>query len=653
MSATVRVQWCEFFYILSFLLYTCPHRAMAAELDYSTFVIWQYWMTILRLLSAAAAFGCYLVDIILIGVWGYWVAQTILVQLWFTVAILVLVIINDTYMYVLSSVQVTCSFTTRGYTYIACIGTQTLISITSIIMSIIGAVDPTTPNFEARLVNVLCLPSSFGLLILLLSTTFSLRTRHQVHWVALWKTNTKDAFLGTMECSQSSNGFLGLMGRPRDTTILHRRIISISGHRISKSLSRALFRRIRPVETKGYALARNGFALLAMGILIFRTITVLIWAQNKLSTRISYRTCRTSPYIQNMQVLVQFGSAGNQGSAQNIKVEVWKQSNKTIDSCKQAVAFSNYPQFSPLDLLMYTCNSSSVDDWGFANGPHIYHFKARSADGSNLTLNDMPLIWLTDKGDNVDGKFNGAISPSYTAPWQLTPGYHTEAEAGWISRGFISSSIWRDLALNSDPEYTYISLYPIDDLATRPFQNATTATARVHATFKPGLSYLQDKKAFDEFTSGGNRPPYFGRNGCDFVEDYRSGSVLDVLGSVGGLFAILQSIHVLLFGRPLFWGVMGTKLINPFGLLGSFGSDSFERRLYETYGREPTRDNPDCIQTTAFLRDFVLDFGPLQNRVDKCQQQMQLVGIVRLVPKGNRIPTFFQTRSNRMRGEIA
>lgn len=51
-----------------------------------------------------------------------------------------------------------------------------------------------------------------------------------------------------------------------------------------------------------------------------------------------------------------------------------------------------------------------------------------------------------------------------------------------------------------------------------------------------------------------NGPPQFL---CQVVEDYRAGSPLDVLGSIGGLLALLQGIHIFLFGRPLFWGLFG------------------------------------------------------------------------------------------------
>ncbi|CAE6442415.1 unnamed protein product, partial [Rhizoctonia solani] len=45
---------------------------------------------------------------------------------------------------------------------------------------------------------------------------------------------------------------------------------------------------------------------------------------------------------------------------------------------------------------------------------------------------------------------------------------------------------------------------------------------------------------------------------CDYLQDYRTGTILDVIGSVGGLFALLQAIHVAL-RRTI---IMGTDRSN-------------------------------------------------------------------------------------------
>ncbi|CAE6466819.1 unnamed protein product, partial [Rhizoctonia solani] len=260
-------------------------------------------------------------------------------------------------------------------------------------------------------------------------------------------------------------------------------------------------------------------------------------------------------------------------------------------------------------LLTYECDSSAIFDWNFK--PRTYLITTNSSSQFPLTYEDMPLVWLVNKKEIIHDK--RAVAPFYSTPWRPLPGHHYEIEAGLISRGFISSTIMRDIALNTDPEYTYISLYPITTLVTTPLTNATITTARLRLTMRSGLNYIQDREPFNKLNSNKEYPlveAWADSRACGFIEDYRSGTILDVLGSVGGLFAILQTIHVLLFGRPLLWGHSGTKLINPFGLVGAFDAKDFSHRLRETYGRELTKDNPDPIKTATFLRDFVIDFGP-------------------------------------------
>ncbi|KAG8711666.1 hypothetical protein FRC09_020478 [Ceratobasidium sp. 395] len=107
---------------------------------------------------------------------------------------------------------------------------------------------------------------------------------------------------------------------------------------------------------------------------------------------------------------------------------------------------------------------------------------------------------------------------------------------------------------------------------------------------------------------------YYVPNLCAFVEDYRTGTIFDAIGSIGGLLALLQGVHILLFGRPLFWGFAGAKLISSFGVFGRCHSRGFRRRLRERYHRQPTSgqagDPLDTIRMEAFLRDFVIDLGP-------------------------------------------
>ncbi|KAH7332582.1 hypothetical protein B0J17DRAFT_632222 [Rhizoctonia solani] len=96
----------------------------------------------------------------------------------------------------------------------------------------------------------------------------------------------------------------------------------------------------------------------------------------------------------------------------------------------------------------------------------------------------------------------------------------------------------------------------------------------------------------------------------DSVDDYGESTVLDAIGSVGGLFALLQAAHVIQFGRPMLWGLTGAKLISPFGLVGRCSSKGFKRRLRQQYYHQDTLDNSEAFRVGAFLRDFVMDLGP-------------------------------------------
>ncbi|KAG8716710.1 hypothetical protein FRC08_008952 [Ceratobasidium sp. 394] len=96
--------------------------------------------------------------------------------------------------------------------------------------------------------------------------------------------------------------------------------------------------------------------------------------------------------------------------------------------------------------------------------------------------------------------------------------------------------------------------------------------------------------------------------------------MFDLLGSIGGLLALLQGIHIFLFGRPLFWGMFGAKLLTPFGFVGQFATKTFRQRLQEHYHIRGSQSNTETsdedtdlsntIHMSRFLLDYVLDMGP-------------------------------------------
>jgi hypothetical protein len=77
----------------------------------------------------------------------------------------------------------------------------------------------------------------------------------------------------------------------------------------------------------------------------------------------------------------------------------------------------------------------------------------------------MPFVWLVNSNE-LPSNFSDISENSfevrdYTPPWELLRGSHIEAEAKLITRRFISSSIMKDVILNSEP----VSSVP-DDLIT-------------------------------------------------------------------------------------------------------------------------------------------------------------------------------------------
>ena len=43
------------------------------------------------------------------------------------------------------------------------------------------------------------------------------------------------------------------------------------------------------------------------------------------------------------------------------------------------------------------------------------------------------------------------------------------------------------------------------------------------------------------------------------ITDYRQHTFIDALSSIGGLLAAFQGLHILVFGRPLWWGFFGAQ----------------------------------------------------------------------------------------------
>ncbi|CAE6496055.1 unnamed protein product [Rhizoctonia solani] len=196
----------------------------------------------------------------------------------------------------------------RTDTYLGCVVTQVVVNFCLSVLVVLHIVldaqwylpisfeyYPISAAFEIFVMIVgLC---SLCLMGISLSSILALRSCVPVR--QLWKANTKDAFKGVTSPTASPHT-LTLFGRPRETKIPLSGPFVVVCRVIKMRFTYLLFRRIKPVETRLYAFARNSFAIVAIGILIFRTATALQRAQNEIGTRVISRTCDDalpSPYI--------------------------------------------------------------------------------------------------------------------------------------------------------------------------------------------------------------------------------------------------------------------------------------------------------------------------------------------------------------------
>jgi hypothetical protein len=92
--------------------------------------------------------------------------------------------------------------------------------------------------------------------------------------------------------------------------------------------------------------------------------------------------------------------------------------------------------------------------------------------------------------------------------------------------------------------------------------------------------------------------------------------VLGIFGKFNSFFALPMNLKV---------AMAGAKLITPFGLLGRWCSIDFQERLRTYYHTTQPRtgneqnDSMDVVRVFAFLRDYVIDFGPADFKPEPAQ----------------------------------
>ncbi|KAG8689139.1 hypothetical protein FRC09_012568 [Ceratobasidium sp. 395] len=498
----------------------------------------------------------------------------------------------------------------RTNSYVGTVLVQTIVSVLSLVppaisMGLFG-------NSETESLAIY-IPGSVHILCTLYLLTSLLLSKRKGGLDAPWMSNSKDVMLGSSS-SQSSPGWFG---RTR-TSPLRRRDVSMFPYFWTVYVPKILFRRVSPVESKRYAFFQNFCALLFMAMIIIRAVLAFTQAQNQIETRSGAGSCHWLPAVKNLRVLVRHQDTNRLGVNSKIGkgYEVAVRVATLRDGQYQCSSESQHASTNANNWFqVFSCRSPNNNDDNYFREA-TYTITMRSTNGTTLDAVRFPDIWFADVTDTFQDAsglgqqgFMSSVAPWLIPPWQMIGGKHIEANVGLVERRFITSSVFRDIVASLKPAYKSASLFTITTMAMTPSSDNFTASALLSPSFVSTLSYLNSPSDFLRIKSLSNSMPLV----CAFIEDYRSSTIFDAIGSIGGLLAILQGAHILLFGRPMFWGLAGAKLINPFGLFGSCYSRGFKRRLRERYHRRPTMgqtgDAAEVMRINAFLRDFVIDFG--------------------------------------------
>ncbi|KAL5638112.1 hypothetical protein ACGC1H_002386 [Rhizoctonia solani] len=429
-------------------------------------------------------------------------------------------------------------------------------------------------------------------------------------------------------------------------------------------LYNSLFRRVVPVETRLQVLVQHIFSLVAIALLILRTVSSLRNSYENLPTRTivgpcgpdkqysTYGSDKLYPYSPPRPQRIYMRLPGHRSVSRDARESMLKDNRFTVNISLTRDCLEHGTATEPWTLKWIHTEPDEYDsvDWygvfsgksdvsckqgdidyllpGRLPGIHTgYEYKIerridnataqRILNGSYAGIHrwfkdELPSFWLG----------NGDLTPSLSLPIQPEFGWYMTFKTQVAQRRFIVSSPLWDSITGSDPTYSTSSFFAPSIIRREAMQTNVTGRDTSTIIHSAGMIYMPsylDITPTSKFKTGSlNEVPI-----CEITEDYRTTSTFDIFASIGGLLALLQGIHILIFGRPLFWGIFGTKLITPFGLAGRLATKGFKERLQERYhNSSQSQDQAESwqitdrslatadVNLTQFLLDFVVDMGP-------------------------------------------
>ncbi|KZP24966.1 hypothetical protein FIBSPDRAFT_950668 [Athelia psychrophila] len=215
-------------------------------------------------------------------------------------------------------------------------------------------------------------------------------------------------------------------------------------------------------------------------------------------------------------------------------------------------------------------------------------------------------------GSNTSDLQNQNWSP--IGPLQQLPNFNISwtgqgSPAVWISGGFgFYDSRFPNLTQSNFTEPLLLFPFMESSITLTAISYTTTSDEGVWISYQPKIVNIAESGSnattamfsFDFQTLITQRALTIGSTSA--IE-----SVVHVLSNLGGLFAFVEAVFALIFGRTIMAIIFGTRAISPFGLLGIVTRNRFKKLIHEQYPR--IQEDIERGGMAAYVSEVAIDAG--------------------------------------------